>query len=242
MDLGDLTVRPVMPLRFVDKFNRNALPAAIWEARVGPGKLLVCTLDLDTDPAARPAARQLRRSIHAYLSSPDFNPSAGLSQETVAGLFREVRHTVSASGFHGGHRPEAAVDGDSASFWHTNWEGGGPQLPGWLAIDLGSPKVVNGLRYTPRQDMNRGRISSYRIEISPDGESWRTLLEGGFPDIRDVQEIRFKEPLRLRHLRLLGLADHGGAGSAAIAELEPMIPADADVRELGIIPGFNDAE
>ena len=34
-----------MPLRFFDKFNRNALPAALWEAKAGSGKLFVCTLD-----------------------------------------------------------------------------------------------------------------------------------------------------------------------------------------------------
>ncbi|MEY4490149.1 MAG: Beta-galactosidase [Verrucomicrobiota bacterium] len=88
MDLDHLTTKPVMPLCFVDKFDRNALPAAIWEAKVGAGRLLVCTLDIDSNLTRRIAARQLRRSILAYMASPLFAPERELSVEVVNSLFR----------------------------------------------------------------------------------------------------------------------------------------------------------
>lgn len=74
LDLAALPVRPAMPFRFVDKYNRNALPAAIFEAKVGAGRLLVCTLDITQDLDTRLAARQLRRSILAYMTGDAFRP------------------------------------------------------------------------------------------------------------------------------------------------------------------------
>lgn len=77
-----------MPFRFVDKFNRNALPAAIFEARVGSGRLLVCTLDITHDLDDRIAARQLRRSILDYMAGGEFQPRGQLSPADLASLFR----------------------------------------------------------------------------------------------------------------------------------------------------------
>lgn len=76
------------PLRFVDKFNRNALSAAIFEARVGPGRLLVCTLDLSHDLDRRIAARQLRRSLLAYLASDKFQPRCQCRVSDLHAIFR----------------------------------------------------------------------------------------------------------------------------------------------------------
>jgi Glycosyl hydrolases family 2, TIM barrel domain/Glycosyl hydrolases family 2 len=87
INLEDVPVKMAMPFRFVDKFNRNALPAAIFEARVGSGKLLVCTLDISNHLATRIVARQLRRSILDYMSGNRFQPSAQLSPAELRKLF-----------------------------------------------------------------------------------------------------------------------------------------------------------
>lgn len=87
IDLDEIPVGVTMPFRFVDKFNRNALPAAIFEAQVGRGKLLVCTLDLTSHLDHRVAARQLRRSIVDYMSSKKFQPQVQLSADDLQKLF-----------------------------------------------------------------------------------------------------------------------------------------------------------
>jgi len=76
-----------MPVRFVDKFDRNALPAAIFEAKVGDGRLLVCTLDISHDLDHRIAARQLRRSILSYMAGDGFRPRCQLSWSDLHSLF-----------------------------------------------------------------------------------------------------------------------------------------------------------
>lgn len=88
INLDTLPEKLSMPLRFVDKFNRNALPAAIFEARVGSGRLLVCTLDISTDLDHRLAARQLRRSILDYLAGDHFRPRSELSPADLKSLFQ----------------------------------------------------------------------------------------------------------------------------------------------------------
>lgn len=87
IDLDGLSVRPAMPFRFVDKYNRNALPAALFEAKVGNGRLMVCTLDVTHDLEKRIVARQLRRSILTYMGSPEFRPRTELDEDEIKSLF-----------------------------------------------------------------------------------------------------------------------------------------------------------
>lgn len=58
----------------IDDMNSCRRMGLIFEARVGRGKLLVCSADLDSALESRPAARQLRRSLLEYVASPAFGP------------------------------------------------------------------------------------------------------------------------------------------------------------------------
>jgi hypothetical protein len=243
MDLDALATKPVMPLRFVDKYDRNALPAALWETKVGSGKLFVCTLDISSDLTKRPAARQLRRSLLAYLGSGRFQPATTLDPAALDTLFKSIRFRAGADNAAPGNPVEAAVDGDPATFWHTEWQSGRKRLPAALTIDLGAEAALRGFRYTPRQDMNRGRIDRYRVELSRDGRTWKPAVpEARFPDNTEPLTIAFAKPMVARHIRLTALSDHGSANAAAIAEFEPLPDLSTDSRRLGIIPGFNDGE
>ncbi len=68
--------RPIVQV--IDNQERNAKLGSLFETRVGPGKLLVCAMDLDTDLDRRPAARQLRQSLLHYAAGPQFNPKHDL--------------------------------------------------------------------------------------------------------------------------------------------------------------------
>ncbi len=87
INLDSINPKVEMPFRFVDKFNRNALPAGIFEAKVGNGRLLVCTLDITSDLDSRAAARQLRRSIFDYVAGDKFQPACQLSPSDLKKLF-----------------------------------------------------------------------------------------------------------------------------------------------------------
>jgi len=62
-------------VRVIDDFHRAHELGAVFETRVGAGKLLVCGFYLEGDLAARPVARQLRHNLLAYMSSERFQPA-----------------------------------------------------------------------------------------------------------------------------------------------------------------------
>lgn len=87
IDLDALPAKVDMPFRFVDKFNRNALSCAIFDAKVGAGKLVVCTLDISSALDSRIVARQLRRSILDYMGGRRFDPRDELTPADLRKLF-----------------------------------------------------------------------------------------------------------------------------------------------------------
>ncbi len=244
VDVQHLKSDFAMPFRFVDKFNRNGLPTALFEARVGEGKLFVCTLDLERDLENRPAAARLRASLMEYVGSPAFAPVGNLTEADLKTLFGEPGVTASANSMHPDYPANNAVDADSSTFWHTDWNHRhGP--PFQLTAELPKEGTVVGFRYIPRQDKPNGRIKEYRIEALQSDGSWRKLTgRRAFPTGTETIDFRFEEPVSTAQLRLHIFNAHDGRPMASAAEFLPILARETssgeDVRDLGLIPGFND--
>lgn len=72
-------LRPIVqPIAAIDLPERLAM---LFEARVGPGRLLVSTVDLLEKDG--PAARQLLAAVYAYVSGGEFRPRAELKPEAL---------------------------------------------------------------------------------------------------------------------------------------------------------------
>ncbi len=71
--------RPIVQM--IDNYERNYKLGIIFETKVGKGKLLICSLDLDKDIDKRPAARQLKTSLLNYAAGNQFNPTYELPVE-----------------------------------------------------------------------------------------------------------------------------------------------------------------
>lgn len=56
----------------------------VFEARVGKGKLAVCSIDLEPSPGQDLVTRQFRRSLFRYVASKDFNPKVELKPAQLA--------------------------------------------------------------------------------------------------------------------------------------------------------------
>jgi len=83
LDSTPVSYRPTVQV--VDNFARNHKLGLVCEAKVGAGRLLVCSIDL---PALsdHPEARQLMASIVRYMKSTDFDPSDELTPATIASI------------------------------------------------------------------------------------------------------------------------------------------------------------
>lgn len=78
--------RPIVHL--IDDWFTNRKLGILMEGKVGNGKLLVCSVDLQKELDKRPAARQFKQSILEYMASDRFNPSTALDPEKVRGLYK----------------------------------------------------------------------------------------------------------------------------------------------------------
>ncbi|PTX91424.1 sugar-binding domain-containing protein [Opitutus sp. ER46] len=78
-------LRPIVAT--IDDWNRNWRLGVIFEAQVGGGRLLVCTIDVGAADAPV-GARQLRRSLLDYMAGDAFRPAASLTLEDVRALWR----------------------------------------------------------------------------------------------------------------------------------------------------------
>ena len=220
LDLLPQDVKPVV--RVIDDWVTARPLGLIVEGRVGAGKIIVCGFDL-TRNADDPVSEQMRRSLLDYAASGKFAPASEWNERDVEALFQSGRFTISASSSHRDYPAANTMDGDPNTFWHSDWEGGTP-LPAHLVIDCQAEVSLRGFNYTPRQDMDRGRIATYSVEVSLDGQSWLPRIKAAsFPNTTTNQSVVFDQPVKARYLRLTALSDHGGADQAAVAEIEPLL-------------------
>ncbi|MBL4561907.1 MAG: beta-glucuronidase [Labilibaculum sp.] len=73
----------------IDTWFLNRKLSMLFETRVGKGKLLVTSCDLESNMDNKPVAKQLYYSIIQYMNSAEFNPSVLVESETVAELFEK---------------------------------------------------------------------------------------------------------------------------------------------------------
>lgn len=73
-------------VQVVPDWNAPRREALLFECKVGPGRLLMCSTDLSTDLGGRPAARQLRRSLLDYAAGKHFDPATGMTPDQIRAL------------------------------------------------------------------------------------------------------------------------------------------------------------
>ncbi|GEP95865.1 beta-galactosidase [Chitinophaga cymbidii] len=74
-------------IQMVPSWKANRKMAVLAEAKVGKGRLMICSMDISTDLEKRKVAAQFRYSLLRYLLSEDFNPAEAISMEMVKGIF-----------------------------------------------------------------------------------------------------------------------------------------------------------
>ncbi len=80
----------VHPLvQVIDDWNTCRRLGLVFEAQVGSGRLLACSMDIETDLGQRPAARQFRTSLLAYMATDAFAPAQQLTVEQLKTVFQE---------------------------------------------------------------------------------------------------------------------------------------------------------
>ena len=89
LDDSPADYRPVVQV--IPNFLENQKLGMLFEAKVGNGKLIVCSIDLETNIDKRITARQFRYSLIKYLNSVDFIPGRQLESVVIDRIFKQNR-------------------------------------------------------------------------------------------------------------------------------------------------------
>ncbi|MBO0881192.1 MAG: discoidin domain-containing protein [Mycobacterium sp.] len=120
--------------------------------------------------------------------------------------------TASADSQQSGNPAGNALDGNSSTFWHSEYSPTSVPLPHSITIDMKSARTVSGLSYLPRQDNNlNGTIGKYAVYVSSDGSTWSSVASGTWADDHTIKYAAFP-PVSARFVRLTALTEAGNRG------------------------------
>lgn len=121
---------------------------------------------------------------------------------------------------------EHLIDGQTDTFWHTQWEPEKPPYPHEIQVDLGEPRRFGGFVYTARMDMDHGHIKAYEFYVSGDGKTWgQPVAKGEFSKGEIRNEVRFPA-VSGRYVRLRALSPQNREEPYATAAELDLLPAE----------------
>ena len=157
-------------LQVIDHPVRNDKLGAIVELKVGKGKLLVCTLDILKNLDKRPVARQLNKSIVAYMVSDAFDPKENsLLANKILEISKERNieyRSVEASSENSEFPALFATDGDLHSSWNSLK---GALLPVELKLHLSKERYITGIKFIG--EVSEIGIGKFKVFITNDPEN-----------------------------------------------------------------------
>ena len=207
----------------VDDWNRNYKLGMIFEAKVGTGRLLVSSADLENDLETRIVARQLRKSILDYMESAKFNPQIEVSPANFREILFDTRvmKKLGAKVLTSGNDAANAIDGDPNTFWIAGTQKDETRKNQELTIEFPNAVSFSGLVLMPRQNQrdHEGDIRGYAIQTSDDGANWTDLKRGELVSTFDPQKIIFAKNVTAKFLKIVSLSGFGNDKTTAIADL-----------------------
>ena len=106
-----------------------------------------------------------------------------------------------------------AVDNNTGTWWHTNWNVTVPMSDFWITLELEDETMLDALRYYGRDGSINGHVGDYKVEVSTDGEEWTTACTGSWKNVSGWQIAVFEQPMTAKYVRLTGLSTFGDSGN-----------------------------
>lgn len=116
----------------------------------------------------------------------------------------------------------ATIDGDFATYWHTDYSVVVP-YPHWLLIDMKEEKNIVSVDITNRQATggNKSGMKRFRIEGSKDGNTFTGMGEFDFAITNDPQSFAVSSVDAYRFLKVTALEpQRAGTNHTFLAEID----------------------
>jgi hypothetical protein len=192
-----------------------------WGDPVATGTWTDTTAERTVAFAAK-VGRYLRlRSLSAvagrpWASAAELNVSVA---PRVPRLALKVRSVDSQETVGENARAANVLDGNVATYWHTQWKAADPPHPHYLQLDLGRVGSVSCVYYRPRQNSANGRIAGYEVHTSTDGATWGTPAATGTWPNGTAEQIACFSARTARYVRLRALSAVTGGPWTSAAEI-----------------------
>ena len=113
----------------------------------------------------------LRTTYYLIRSQPNLDdyPEYSRALWTIAGFSSE--EPAEAQWGNGGQAIHA-LDDNTGTFWHSQWENGSPVPPHYIAVNMGETKTIHGLWFIDRQNDQEGKPKETQVQVSMDGVTW----------------------------------------------------------------------
>lgn len=121
-----------------------------------------------------------------------------------------------------------AVDGDSGTFWHTNYTPSQDLIvsesnPAILTVDLGNVMTISGFKFQQRPATNNGVVQRYKYAVSEDGTTyseWSDIKTTANPAGGAWETAAFAQDVDAKYIKIAVVQGQGNF--AAIAEVLPV--------------------
>lgn len=200
-------------VRAIDDWNRSLPLGLLFEARVGKGKLLVVSANLEGEFDKRPAAYTLKQAILQYAASEEFAPETELSENMVEDkLFPALR--MEQMGADCIYDEDAEVKGGEAIFLANPSRSVRMEKDNFLVYFIITlPKAVGaeGFLYVPEQRDrgHEGFLKEYVIEYLDAKGCWQKAAEGILKNTSLSQKIQFEGKITADHWRFTVYSCYG---------------------------------
>jgi hypothetical protein len=252
LDATPLEYRPIAQM--IDNHGENRKLGELFEARVGPGRLLACGFNVWDDLNNRPEARQLLRSLYNYMDSAAFSPPA-LDEAVLDQVFRKLVdgnsgrlgvRLVSIGSEAPGFPASSLLDGNPRTVWRSAEPLSAPvyaiseaglQTNLWKGADAVNapvyPKEI--VLELPRAEVLRGvklvaawggRVKGYAVYTRGAQEAWVQAARGECNRNDASETVLFAAPRPAMAVKLLLTSGvDPDAAYASLAEIE-LLPVE----------------
>jgi phospholipase C len=115
-----------------------------------------------------------------------------------------------------------AIDGNTGTYWHSQWYNvtPNPPCPHEIQLDMTASHSVSGFTYLPRQDGGtHGWVGQYEFYVSADGTNWgAAVATGTFANDNTLKTVNFTAATG-RYVRFRALSEVNGNPWTSCAEL-----------------------
>ena len=172
-------------------------------------------------------------TISAYCTAEGLMDSPLMTYDFELYINKSAWKLVSVDSQHGGNEARLAFDGNTSTFWHTEWGSVEPRCPHTLVVDMAKEYKVTAFTYLSRQDGNQnGMVKSFELYLSMDGETWGSpVVTGQFKNTTSQQVATLSTPTAGRYLKFVAKSEINGNAWTSAAEIG--IQAESDATAIG---------